>query len=135
MTDKQRHQSPAFRCTHYLRGFCLHAESTRRSKDETLLCIHVAKLARDWDAFLDRAEAFALDEATATAIWQRIAGKTLAGAASRTGSKADCPQGLAMQNFVDCPNIAQGLCLLAMPLCEGICASFASRRDPIRELL
>ena len=129
MSDKAHRQSErTVHCRYYIRGFCLHGEGASPGYDDSLLCMHMADLVKDWDAFLDRAEAFGLEEKTAAAIWNRMAAKKLSAPASCSRQKTFAPHDANMQTFVDCPHIAEGVCLLALPHCMGVCSFFARRQ-------
>lgn len=115
------------RCRHCLRGFCLYSGGRGQEYEEAIQCRHIHGFMRDWDAFLDRAEAFGLGEDLAEEIWERLAEKKLAEPASCPGC-GDAPLLGRVSDFVDCPNLAEGVCLLALPRCTGACPFTAEKK-------
>lgn len=106
-----------------MRGFCLLL--VENSNDEAAVqCRHIYGFMREWDEFLDRAEAFALDEKTASSIWERIAEKKLSRPASCPGGRGDSSRQGQIRDFVDCPDLAEGICLLTLPRCVEVCSSY-----------
>ena len=120
--------SAAYDCRYFRRGVCLYAERRNPGRDESLHCAVISGLVRDWDAFLDRAEAFRLDEKDASAIWNRLAEKKLS-------APALCPKQQDLTrpcdlvgDFVSCSYLEDGLCLLLFPRCAQRCAYYEATR-------
>ncbi|MFW5487055.1 MAG: hypothetical protein ACNI3A_01285 [Desulfovibrio sp.] len=89
-------------------------------------------LRRDWfcrvllewerahDEFIDRAECFNLPDAQAGALWERLF-------LSMQGKCSRCDEyeaGGDLGEAIDCRHFVDGLCLKALPVCEGICREF-----------
>lgn len=107
--------SPA--CVHCRQGRCLYDESVNPGLDETRHCVHVRELTGKWDDFLDRAEAFNLEEDLALRIWQ---GREHAPASA-------CPHGhgeFSHAGGLACGFLHFSLCLLALPPCLTPCKRF-----------
>lgn len=115
-------------CRHYLRGHCLHAGTAGPVGEDSLRCSRMAELLRYWDDFLDRAENFGLAEEEAAVIWQRLADKRVSSLVPCSRRSAAMPgPGSGQRDFTDCPHLAEGLCLLILPRCSGLCSFFAGR--------
>ncbi len=113
---------PGTSCAFFQRGRCLYEERLNPGYHEGFRCA----VLRDWEAayedFLRQAEAFGLGESAASGLWQRRF-ERLAGAAPA------CPefQPSRGDDLPGCVFAQEGLCLLALPLCEGQCPRFAVR--------
>ncbi len=81
-------------------------------------CLREQALCLDFDAFLDRAEAFGLTEKEAARIWN---------ARNHRRALRACPHNRLEELSgagLDCVWLLEGACLLSMPRCEGVCPHF-----------
>lgn len=113
-------------CLFYLRGACVRSEMQNPGYAPGLRCVRLVALGREWDAFADSAEAFALDEEEAARIWERRAHPALTDPRlcpmpSVTGGYPE-PDGTVP--ILDCPRLFGTACLLAMPGCDGLCGLY-----------
>jgi hypothetical protein len=82
-------------------------------------CMAIKTWEREHDDFLRRAEAFGLDEKTAAALWRKQMGRLVfleRQCARFTPDERACAPECALQR--------DGLCLAALPKCEGKCRYF-----------
>lgn len=112
-------------CEHYCQGACMLAENRNPGLEARFCCACLSALMEEWDAFLDRAEAFGLAEDMAARIWNGRKHAALE-------SGLLCPPVLsgalkAHPLGEDCPYIVRGACLLAMPRCTAVCKDFRKR--------
>ena len=110
-----REAFPAPGCVFSRHGFCLREEEENPGYHTGYACRRLAAFVRQWDDFLDRAEAFHLSERTAAAIWN----------ARRHVLQAPpswCPPENATrepQELVRCCYFHHGACAATMPRCVG----------------
>lgn len=119
---------PAPACRHYRLGACLLAERRNPGLDRNQACLRLDRLMSDFDAFLDRAEAFGLSERDAARIWDGRRHKALE--APRL-----CPHpnpggiGQSPGGGLDCLYLFRLACLLRMARCTGRCEFFSKPPD------
>lgn len=120
---------PARACRYYAKGVCIYAESMNPGFEASFCCTLMAALMRDWDDFLDRAEAFSLSEEQVRQIWGTLAGKKLSKPAHcpHKGRATGTQSLTASGDFVNCPYLSGSACLLSLPRCEGRCEHFSAR--------
>ncbi len=114
---------PGVGCRHYLAGRCLYEEHRNPGLEERYRCTVLLRLGRAFDAFALRAENLGMTEEQAGRVWQSRFPATLA----REGSCRLRPPGDTTA-FPDCASAAGDLCLLALPLCEGVCKRFSRQQ-------
>lgn len=113
-------------CGYYLRGACTRNELQNPGYDEACRCARLVALAAAWDDFLDRAEAFGLNEQDAARIWnsRRHSALSAPGMCPVPSVTARPP---ARTRLPDCPYLFNTACLLAMPECQGLCDMYRAR--------
>lgn len=107
-------------CRYYVAGRCLYSERLNPGYDESFRCRFLILWEEEFDAFLDRAEAFALGQDELAALWERRFERL------QNGSRG-CDDYRYCESGGDqgCINGHGDVCLLALPLCEGRCRHFA----------
>ncbi|MFW5837837.1 MAG: hypothetical protein ACOCVM_07490 [Desulfovibrionaceae bacterium] len=118
--DKGRvRRLPGTGCEHYLAGRCLYEERLNPGLDESRRCAAMQEWMREHDDFLNRAEAFGLDEQRAGELWSRKLERL-------SHLERDCPgfepTGCAV--LPECGRHLDGLCVSALPPCQGKCRHF-----------
>lgn len=123
-------------CRHFLRGVCIHPKNGPPDDGNTPICSHITDLMRDWDAFLDRVEAFGLSDAKAEELWRKRAGKKM-----EQGDWECCvpfdrkrKKSSPAKDFMECAFLAEGLCLRMQPACPGGCSLFEARGEAQKTL-
>lgn len=112
---------PAPHCQYYVQGRCARAESLNPGYDNRWRCTEIERIIDAYDVLLEQAETFNLDAETVKNIWEnRVATMPAAG--------DGCPQ-FAMSHQdtggpLDCVHAVDTVCLLALPLCKGICRHY-----------
>ena len=115
---------PGRACRYYRSGRCLYEEHRNPGLDESYRCAVLLRLGRAFDDFTLRAENLGMTEEQAGLAWKARFPEALA----REGSCRMRPPG-DTTSFPDCANATGDLCLLALPLCAGVCPRFARRQD------
>ena len=116
-------------CGHRHGERCLWPEHLNPGLRADFHCARLEMLVRDFDAFLDRAEAFGLDDAQMERIRRAAPGKTL----PRSGcplQKREETATTAATAVADCAFFLQGLCLQRLPVCTTPCPFGASLCPP-----
>ena len=116
-------------CRYYLRGACVYREARNPGHEPAFGCRRLAALGREWDSFLDSAEAFRLSEKEAARIWDArrhpaLTDPRLCPVPSVDGGRPE-PDGNVP--ILDCPHLLVTACLLAMPGCPGVCSLYRAR--------
>jgi|MTBAKSStandDraft_1061840.scaffolds.fasta_scaffold00103_97 hypothetical protein len=117
---------PGTGCAFFQRGRCLYEERLNPGYHDRFRCVILQGWESAYEDFLRQAEAFGLEESSASGLWQRRF-ERLAGAEPR------CPEFQSSRDdeLPGCVFAQEGLCLLALPLCEGQCPRFVARApDP-----
>lgn len=114
---------PAYRCRFYSYGVCLHEELVNPDLREEYRCRRLAVLVRDWDEFINRADAFGLSEEEAARIWEERFHRNLDSDAACPHMRPDFREGGDV--LLDCRSLYRNACLLLMPSCQGRCEHFA----------
>lgn len=113
---------PGTACAFFRRGRCFYQEQLNPGYHDEFRCVVLLGWEAAYEDFLRQAEAFGLNESAASSLWQRRF-ERLAGAepgCERFQSSRD-------DDLPGCVFAAEGLCLLALPLCEGQCPRFEAR--------
>ncbi|MDL2316385.1 hypothetical protein LJC59_04820 [Desulfovibrio sp. OttesenSCG-928-A18] len=117
---------PPVACRFYIHGACLYAEARNPGLEVRFLCARLSRLMEQWDDFLDRAEAFGLNERLALRIWTER--RSLA-----PPSRNLCPAESAAparvfvsddEDISACPHLHQVSCLLLLPRCTERCERY-----------
>ncbi|NJB66642.1 hypothetical protein GGQ74_000282 [Desulfobaculum xiamenense] len=119
---------PGDRCMYFRMGRCLYEEMANPGYHERFRCSMLSNLENAYDDFLDRAEAFNLDEELAGRIWQTFLERFV-----RTG--IDCPDYVPgeWEGVAGCALALGFLCLKALPECEGQCSRFRTPSRGVRD--
>jgi hypothetical protein len=133
---------PGVNCEFYKRGRCFYEERLNPGLHRDWRCQVLLYLEGEYDRLLNQADAFNLDMPTATRIWEGRFRRIVRGVKPcgeyEPGHVRD-PAGGPMEDeesaVVDCLHGWLGLCLLRLPLCEGVCRLFRPRPqdDPAAE--
>ncbi|MGE4554076.1 MAG: hypothetical protein AB7D57_13270 [Desulfovibrionaceae bacterium] len=116
---------PGIACRHHHRGRCLYEERLNPGYHAGFRCVVLESWEAAFEAFVDRAEAFGLDQSDAAGIWRRRMDGLMAGA-------RDCGDYLAsdVDDGPGCVHFLGGLCVLRLPACEGLCPRFEPDPGP-----
>lgn len=124
---------PGINCVHHLQGRCLLEERRNPGLNSEWQCQVLGEWENAYDQFLNQAENFQLDLETATRIWAGRLGSMLRkptpcqhyqrGPESGNAGKSDQDE-----DVLGCVHGWAGLCLLVMPLCNGICRHYEHRQ-------
>ena len=113
---------PAGTCRHFVKGRCDYEEILNPGYHRSYRCPVLGRLENLYDDFLGQAEAFGLNEASASTIWEKrfreMYGKD-------TGCQAYEPGD--MNNFPGCANCLGDVCVLRLPECAGRCRNYAPK--------
>lgn len=118
---------PAYSCRFCILGTCCYEEMRNPGLHAELACPRLTELMREWDGFLDRAEAFSLSEEQAAAIWERRRHACLTSAQFCPLAPRLPTEAATVPNGAEhgCGRLYGNACLLAMPPCPGPCARYA----------
>ncbi len=119
---------PGRRCLFYRHHHCLYEEGLNPGLHADLQCRLLKELQKSFDAFVDRAERFRLDDRTAGRIWKQTS--------RRLCTTASCARYREDPDRDDeaCMYLHGNACVLLFPLCSRICARFRPRETaPLRE--
>lgn len=110
---------PGSCCFYFRKGRCLYDEMLNPGYQERFRCRVLRQWEDAYDEFLDRAEAFHLDEAQSSRIWA-VRLEKMSDLASQ------CPLYEARESFGEfvCAKAFGFLCLDEFPVCEGRCQRF-----------
>lgn len=123
---------PGTRCVHYKQGRCLLEERRNPGLHVSWQCVVLAQWESAYDHFLNQAEAFQLEIALATRIWARRLGGMLhqPGQCEEYHPRQDEAGEEQDDDVLACAHAWTGLCLLRLPLCQGICKDFEHGEPP-----
>ena len=134
---------PGTGCLYYCDGRCAYGESVNPGLDEAVQCPEEARLVAAYDRFLEQMERFGLQDGQAAAMWERrFEGMPPPGALceeyvevaapadgeAEAGAAGDDEAGLSSEALLDCTSYREGICLLRLPTCEGVCPRFRMAR-------
>ncbi len=114
---------PGRDCRFFQRGRCLYEERLNPGYHAGWRCRVLARWEAAYEDFLRQADAFGLEEASASGLWRQRFERLAAGD----------PQCLQFQpsregDLPGCVFVLEGLCLLTLPDCAGLCPRFQSSR-------
>lgn len=135
---------PGTHCTYHDQGRCLYEERRNPGHVQERRCRVLASMVSVYDRFLDRAEAFDLEERFALGVLERRLREVMLpavpcpdfvpvvardelrplGTARLHQYGASAPLG----ETLPCVHALEDFCRLALPRCEGVCERFAQRR-------
>ena len=113
---------PGTACAFFERGRCFYEERLNPGYHEGWRCLVLQRWESVYEDFLRQADAFGLEDAAASGLWQRRF-ERLAGADPQCANFQPGPE----DEPPGCVFAREGLCLLTLPLCEGQCARFKTR--------
>lgn len=109
---------PAAACAFFLQGRCLYEERLNPGLHQAWRCVVWREWEDDFDDFLGRAEAFALEDEAAGRLWARRQARLLAAARA-------CPDFVpGGTDPVGCVRGRDTLCLDRLPACAGRCVNY-----------
>ena len=122
---------PGINCRFHEGGHCAVDETMNPGLNEDWRCGEEQRIVRAYDHFLEQAETFDLSSEQATALWER----RLATIPPPGGLCADytpparCPSCAGGgcgddADWLDCTHFREGVCVLLLPRCDGICERF-----------
>ncbi|WP_462324363.1 hypothetical protein [Desulfoplanes sp.] len=108
---------PGSGCRFYAHGHCLYEEMKNPGYDGSRTCTVLKKAEARFDDFVDRAEAFGIEEMTAATIWPRFSNRDLV--------LGTCPHYLpGPDSSGGCLFLHENACILLCPMCHGRCSGF-----------
>lgn len=128
---------PGIHCRFHEAGHCAVDEAMNPGLNEDWRCGEEQRIVRAYDHFLEQAETFDLPSEQATALWER----RLATMPPPGGLCPDytpppsCPSGRSCPSctdgecggeadWLDCVHFREGVCVLLLPRCGGVCERF-----------
>ncbi|EPR31603.1 hypothetical protein dsat_0927 [Alkalidesulfovibrio alkalitolerans DSM 16529] len=119
--DKLR-QMPGNACRFFRAGRCLYEERLNPGYNGSWRCVVVRSWEREYDEFVQRAEAFGLEDDAAGSIWERRFAEMM-----RAGVACDRFERGGEYELLACVHLMGDLCLCALPPCDGVCGRFQPR--------
>jgi hypothetical protein len=109
---------PGDACRHHTRGRCLYEEHLNPGYCSLWQCRAFAHWESAFDDFLARAELFGLEQERVASLWERRF--------ARIAHAFDCDRYSACTGADTpvCIHARDGLCRLALPVCEGRCRHY-----------
>jgi hypothetical protein len=113
---------PGDACRFFRQGRCLYEERLNPGYHLSWRCLVLTRWEGEYDDFLQRAEAFRLDDAPAARLWEKRFEGLL-----REG--INCPRFVSggVGEVLGCSLLFGDVCLAALPACEGVCRRFLPR--------
>lgn len=110
---------PGCMCVFYLSGKCLYEEMLNPGYNKEWRCKVLEDLEDEYDKLLRQAENFNLDEQAFSDLWEQRIEEHLK-------SKVVCRKMVPHEeeDYPFCVAVHDEICLLEMPVCEGICSKF-----------
>lgn len=113
---------PGTACLYFEEGRCLFEERLNPGYEERWRCTEMARWEKEYDRFMEQAEAFNLDERMASIIWTKRFAKLAGG---RKLCECFAPGG--DNELLNCAFLHEDICLRELPACTGVCRLFVSR--------
>lgn len=105
-------------CAHHVNGRCIYDEYMNPGYDKKTGCKVLDGWEQAFDDFIDRAEAFRLEDEKALGMWENYMERLPA-------ANTACPDFMAASaQPVSCVHRLGRLCLPAMPPCAGRCSKY-----------
>lgn len=113
---------PGRECAYYLQGRCAYEERLNPGLHSGYRCAVLTRWEVEYDQFLDQAEAFQLNDETAGRIWDARFRRLAEG-------PVQCPEFASGGDaaVISCIHLAEDVCALRLPLCQGMCRRFKIR--------
>jgi len=118
MTGARVIRLPAGECAHFVRGRCWYEERVNPGYEASYRCQVLERLENAYDAFLTRADAFALDDKLAVDLWN----EQCRSLCEELGCRDREPGDRSM--YPDCALFLDGVCLKRLPECLGRCPRY-----------
>lgn len=128
---------PGVACDLYIAGHCLYEEDLNPGLHEQYLCAEVARIVAAYEELVSRADGFTLgNEQAFNVIHKLMDNLPPAGSlcsdyrpAGGCGGCRNCgaDSGDASMEIIDCAHALSELCVLRLPMCEGVCKKFRFR--------
>jgi hypothetical protein len=113
---------PVTGCSHLIHGRCFYEEYLNPGYQKDYRCLVLGKVQELYDSFLTQADAFGLDESTASGIWEKRFREMCR---HDTGCQEHEPGD--MNTFPGCAHCLVDVCVLRLPVCGGRCQNFTSK--------
>ena len=121
---------PGGGCLHYVQGRCLRSETINPGFQKDFLCRELTRLEGQYDDLLRRVDAFDLPESQSLELMQNRLERLRA--QNTCPDKVSAPPGETSHtgegDALDCIHARGHVCLLQLPLCDGVCRHYASDR-------
>ncbi len=122
---------PGIHCRFHEAGHCAMDETMNPGLNEDWRCGEEQRIVRAYDHFLEQAETFDLSSEQATAVWERrlAAMPPPGGLCPDYAPPPRCPSctggGCGGEtDWLDCTHFREGVCVLLLPRCDGVCERF-----------
>lgn len=115
---------PGRMCRFYLSGRCAYEEMLNPGYNRQWRCKVIQELEGEYDKLLRQAESFNLDEQAFSELWEQRIDEHLK-------SKVVCRKMIPPEDEEDlfCAVVHDEVCLLEMPVCDGICTKFKPEKN------
>ena len=110
---------PGTACRFHIRGRCLYEERLNPGWNRAWRCRVLLRWERAYDTFLDQADNFVMEPATAKGIWENRLQRLM-----RLGHGCPDFEPGGKDEMTGCRHIHADLCLAALPACPGQCRNF-----------
>lgn len=115
---------PGSGCRHHVRGRCLYEEHLNPGFHEGFRCLVLDGWETEFEDFVDRVEAFGLGQGQAAGLWSRRFAALVAGGRDCPDYRPPSVTSGAEGDLLGCAHFEAGLCLLRLPVCDGVCSRF-----------
>ncbi len=122
---------PGIHCRFHEAGHCAVDETMNPGLNEDWRCGEEQRIVRAYDHFLEQADTFDLSSEQATALWERRLSTIpppggLCADYTPPPSCPSCAGGgcCGEADWLDCTHFREGVCVLLLPRCDGICERF-----------
>lgn len=124
---------PGMHCRFWLGARCAYEEMLNPGLHDAWRCQEELRIMRLYDRFIDQADGFGLTCETASDLWDRrlaqfppagtLCPEFVPGAAvpSEIAEDEEQTPSTVEGSVIDCARFHEGICLLLLPPCEGIC--------------
>lgn len=110
-------------CRFNIKGACIYGESMNPGLEAGWRCAVLSRWEDAYDDYISRADNMGLSPENAAAIWkdrfERMVRDEWGCCDYHYDGSGDLP---------GCVHLYEGLCLRALPTCEGVCSNYQSRR-------
>ncbi len=113
---------PASGCAHFILGRCLYEEHLNPGYQAGYRCLALERLQKGYDSFLNQVDAFGLDDARASGLWEK---RFLELCREDTGCQDHEPDD--RKDFPGCRHSLEDICVLRLPACAGRCRNYTPK--------